>query len=268
MHRRAIITNTKFVYANQRKKLRGLLRYFQYRNDKDSAEHVQQFDDRGQRVDRWTDRGLGGEYRDILGKSLELATTTMHRNVSARLLVIAPEVHLMEAIPEDRRADVLRELTESTVENWFERMDLPTAEYAFVLHESEPTDTRPDGRLKDETQLSQSYLHSHVVLAATVPGFEQDREGYKVYDKQIRALHEAGRDAMEQIWQRELGVERVAELNQELEERTQKYLELDAVQTRDEPQHALEQRAISNEATPSPRMPQRDFEAGLEREID
>jgi len=270
MHRRAIITNTKFVYANQRKKLRGLLRYFQYRNDKDSAEHVQQFDDRGQRVDRWTDRGLGGEYRDILGKSLELATTTMQRNVSARLLVIAPEVHMMEAIPEDRRADVLRELTESTVENWFERMDLPTAEYAFVLHESEPTDTRPDGRLKDETQLSQSYLHSHVVLAATVPGFEQDREGYKVYDNQIHSLHESGREAMEQIWERELGVERVAELNQELEERTQKYLELDVAQARDTGQREAEPELMADSLTRETDVDplQLDRDRSLEREFD
>src|SRR4051812_30372920 len=121
MHRRAIITNVKFAYANQRKKLRGLLRYVQYRNDKDGAEHVHQFDEYGQRLERWTDRGLGHEYREILDNVLDLATTTMQRNVGARLLVIAPEVHLMEAIPEEQRADILRELTESTVENWFER---------------------------------------------------------------------------------------------------------------------------------------------------
>lgn len=271
MHRRAIITNVKFAYANQRKKLRGLLRYVQYRNDKDGAEHVRQFDDHGQRLERWTDRGLGNEYRNILDNVLDLATTTMQRNVGARLLVIAPEVHMMEAIPEEQRADILRELTESTVENWFERMDLPTAEYAFVVHESEPSDTRPDGQLKDETQLSSSYLHTHVVLAATVPGFEQDREGYKVYDRQIRALHEAGREAMEQIWERELGVERVAKLNQELEERTQKYLELDAAQARDTGQHETELTvdSLTRKMSVAPIQPvSLDRDRDLEREFD
>jgi hypothetical protein len=227
MHRRAIITNTKFVYANQPTKLRGLLRYFQYRNDKTSADHVRQFDEQGQRVERWRDRGLGSDYREILDSCLDLATTHLQRNVSARLLVIAPEVHWMAAIPEDRRLDVLHELTETTIDSWFEQMNLPTAEYAYVCHESEPSDMRPDGTPKDEPQLSDTYLHSHVTLAATVPGFEQAREGYKVYDRQIQALHEAGRTAMAHIWERELGVERVAELTQELEERTQRYAELD-----------------------------------------
>jgi len=174
----------------------------------------------------------------------------------------------MEAIPEDRRADVLRELTESTVENWFERMNLPTAEYAYISHESEPTDTRPDGRLKDETQLSQSYLHSHVVLAATVPGFEQEREGYKVYDRQIHTLHEAGRDAMEQIWERELGVERVAELNQELEDRTQRYLELDKAQAREEPETIIELAKPDIEGPLRSATPQSNIDVDLERAID
>jgi hypothetical protein len=233
MHRRAVITNAKFVYTRQRSRLRGLLRYFQFRNDKDSASHVRQFDEQGQRVERWVDRGLGDDHRTILHNCLDLATTDLPQNVSARLLVIAPEVHFMAAIDPERRLDVLRELTEATVENWFEHLNLPTPEYAYVCHEAQPSDLRPDGQTKDEAHLSDSYLHSHVVLAATVPGLEQPREVYKIYEKQLRTLHEAGREALEQIWERELGAERVAELNQELEERTQRYLELDTAQGRD-----------------------------------
>jgi hypothetical protein len=232
MHQRSLITNLKFTYKDQRRKLLKLAKYYQHRNDKDGASHVHQYDAYGQKVERWVDGGLGNHYRDVVDNCLNFATDNLKRDVGSRLLVIGPEVNLMQALPEERRSDILRELTENTLEAWFERMNLPTAEYSYVLHESQASETRPDGRLKDAENLSNTYLHSHVVLAATVPGFEQDRQAYKVYDKQISWLHEAGREAMEQIWTRELGAERVAELNAELEARTQRYLELEAEQER------------------------------------
>jgi len=271
MHHRAIITNLKFTYAKQRKTLRTLLRYLQYRNDKTSAEHVRQFDEHGHRINRWTNQGLGETHREILDTALDLATTGLKNNVGARLLVIAPEVHLMDAIPQERRTDVLRELTEATVENWFERINLPTAEYAYVVHEAEPAETRPDGRLKDETALSQTYLHTHVILAATVPGFETERQDYKVYERQIEALHEAGREAMAVIWQRELGLERVDELNQELEDRTQRYLALDAMHERNVESlgRDTEPHALDKTLDPAPLPPpQRNLDLGLGLERD
>jgi hypothetical protein len=240
MHRRALITNLKFVYADQKRELRGKLRYFQFRNDKTSASHVRQLDEFGQRVERWVDRGLGDEHHAIVAGCQAQATDNLKRNVSARLLVIAPEVHFMAAIAEDRRLAVLHELTEATVENWFEQMDLPTPDFAYVVHEAQPSDLRPDGRPKDEPRLSDTYLHTHVVLAPTVADLEEAKLTYKVFEPQLRTLHEVGREAMQQIWERELGTERVAELNQELEERTQRYLELDMAQEgRDTPEIAL-----------------------------
>jgi hypothetical protein len=227
MHQRSIITDTKFVYADKRDELRGKLKYFQFRDDKDGASHVRQFDEDGERVRRWIDRGLGDEHWQIFQNCEALATDDLQRNVSARMLVIAPEVHMMQAIPEERRIAVLEELTAQTVENWFERMDLPTAEHAFVIHDSRPSDERPDGHDKDEAHLSEHYLHSHVVLAATVAGLGE-RETYGVYREQIQQLHEVGRDAMARIWERELGAERVAELDAELAERAERYQRLDA----------------------------------------
>ena len=41
-HRRSVMTNMKFVYADQTAKLRGVLKYFQYRNDKDGRDTIQQ----------------------------------------------------------------------------------------------------------------------------------------------------------------------------------------------------------------------------------
>jgi hypothetical protein len=227
LHPRSIITNLRFTYKDQRRKLMGLTKYYQYRNDKSGATHVRQHDREGQRVERWIDCGLGNHYSQIVQHCLDRSTTDLKKNVGARLLVIGPEVHLMQAIPAERQMGLLKELTETTVENWFEKLHLPLPEYAYCIHESEPSTTRPDGRLKDEAERSGSYLHSHVVLAATVPGLDVERQSYKVYDKQITLLHEAARESLEHLWTRELGKERITELNQQLEARTQHYLELD-----------------------------------------
>jgi hypothetical protein len=232
-HPRSIITNLKFTYADQRKKLGGMLKYFQYRDDKDGRTHIPQIDEQGKRVPRWVDHGLGDNHRAVLDACGELATDDLKRNVGSRLLVVGPEVGLMHAVPEERRVEVLKELTEATMELWFERMDLPTPSYAFVCHESQPGDERPDGRLKEDGH-SESYLHTHVVIAPTVQGLVQERESYRVYEKQIGWLHEAGRDAMEAIWERELGVEHYAELQADLTERDNYQKELDTQHERRE----------------------------------
>jgi hypothetical protein len=228
VHARSITTNLKFTYQEQHKKLHRLLRYFQYRDNK--VQHIPQYDRFGKHINRWVDCGLGRQHQDILNRVNRLSTDTLKRNVGSRLMVIGPEVTLMHAIPYERRVDILNELTEKTMELWFDHMNLPTPEYSYIVHESQPAQHRPDGRLKDEPQ-SKSYLHTHVVFAPTVQGIEHDREGYKVYDKQIHQLHEAGREALQEIWERELGVERFAELQAELNERDLRQRQLDLQQT-------------------------------------
>lgn len=261
IHRRSVTTNIKFAYKDQKKKLHGLLKYVQFRDDKEGASHVYQFDEFGKRLERWVDRGLGNDHQEILENVLDLATDDLKRDVGARLLVVGPEVNLMQAIEPEKRVDVLRELTEKTVENWFERMNLPTGEFSYVVHESQPSDNRPDGRLKDEGQ-NASYLHTHVVLAPTVWGVERERETYKVYDKQISMLHEAGRDAMEEIWERELGVERFAELQSELAERDVRQRELDR-----QHQQAELEKLFAIEKPLEIEMPSLDMDTGLELDL-
>ena len=263
-HPRSMITNLKFTYADQSKKLGGMLRYFTYRDDKKGHSHIPQIDEQGKRVPRWTDHGLGENHYQILANCGELATDDLKRNVGSRLLVVGPEVGLMHAIPEERRIEVLKELTEATMELWFERMDLPTPPYSYVCHESQPGDEHPDGRMKEDGH-TESYLHTHVVIAPTVPGLVQERESYRVYEKQIGWLHEAGRDAMEVIWERELGVERYAELQADLTERDRYQRELDAQHERRE----LEA-AFAVERRPEPMLEQEleAIEEGLDMGLE
>ena len=80
-HPRSITTNLKFTYADQRRKLGGLLKYFQHRDDKDGRGHIPQIDEAGRRVPRWVDRGLGSSHGRILQQIGELATDTLKHDV-------------------------------------------------------------------------------------------------------------------------------------------------------------------------------------------
>ncbi len=211
---RSVISNLKFIYKKEGDHLKGKLKYFQHRDDRDT--HIQQRDENGEPVRRWEDRGLGDNYNSIAQSCANLATTGLKNDVGARTLVLSPQVEFMAAIPPDMRMAVMAELTDATVERWFEEMRLPQAEYAFVVHKGEVKTDRPEGI----EQENKEFVHSHVVLAATTPGFSQDRENYKVYKEQLDDLHRVSTEEMERIWTRELGVERVQELNQELEQLT------------------------------------------------
>jgi hypothetical protein len=260
LHPRALIADVKFLYANKGEDLGRYAKYLQYREQREGSHHVQQIDEQGQRVERWVDRGLGDNYGDITNECLKLATTGLKQNVGARLMVISPEVHWMDAIPESRQGLVLRELTEATMEGWFDHLKLPTPEYSYVIHDAESSASRGDGRDKDEHS-NAPFLHTHVIFAPTVAGVETDRRDYRIYEKQIAALHEAGRDAMEQIWTRELGVERVAELQAELIERTERLQALDRAQAEQEMTLIMEYEAP---ITPAREM---DEPIALNREI-
>ena len=210
---------------------------FQYRDDR--RKHIKQVV--GKR--RWVDKGLGQTYGAINKNCHKLATQGLQKNVAARTLVISPEMSFMQALPEHRRLPVLAELTETTLERWFDAMQLPTAEHSYVIHRGLSKDKRPDGLTKD-VDGEQEFLHSHVVMAATVPGFEADREKYWVGKRQLPMLHEAAREAMEHIWTRELGAERVQQLNTELEAKVQHLRELN-----EERQQQAVQRATPDNQT-------------------
>lgn len=224
MHRRSVITNARFIYKHDGKQLRGKLRYFQYRDNK--QDHLPQVDQYGDPVRRWEDHGLGAYHAEIARSCEALATEDLSQDVSARTLVISPQIDLMQAIPPERQEAIIAELTGAVVEGWFDAMDAPTPDYSFVVHHGETADERPDGRPKD-VEGRREFLHTHVILAATVPGLETERETYRIFSDQLRTLHGVSRDAMERIWERELGRERVQELNQDLETLTQELAALD-----------------------------------------
>ena len=90
MHRRSVITNAKFIYKRDSKQLRGKLRYFQYRDNK--HDHLSQHDEHGEPVRRWVDRGLGTYHAEIARNCEASATQDLANDVSARTLVISPQM--------------------------------------------------------------------------------------------------------------------------------------------------------------------------------
>ena len=221
LHTRAMIANQKFIYKKEGNHLKGKLKYFQHRDDRNT--HIQQLDENGDPIRRWIDKGLGSSYNSIAKRCEELATSGLTNDVGARTLVLSPQVEFMAALPTERRAAVMVELTEATVESWFEAMNLPQTEYAFVVHRGDVKNDRPEGI----EQENREFVHSHVVLAATVPGLIEERDNYKVYKEQLEDLHRVSSEEMERIWTRELGAERVQALNQELEDLTERLQQRD-----------------------------------------
>jgi hypothetical protein len=105
---RAIITNTKFDYVGD-KKLAGKLRYFERREQ--ANEHLSQRDPNGDKIQCWIDMGLGQDRRAILKTLKATATSSYKKNVLARRAVISPAVNFMQAIPEEKQIDIIKELT-------------------------------------------------------------------------------------------------------------------------------------------------------------
>jgi hypothetical protein len=174
-----------------------LLKYVQYRDDRDS-HLLQQI---GQT--RWYDRGLGNHYRMIARLCSQLARDPVNQDaVLVRMMVVSPHPTLMTALPPAKRQTALRDLTESMIEGYFAARELPVPEYAFVIHDP-------------QTEGGVQRMHSHVFFPATVP----DLEGRRAYDlrrKQMPEFHVVRDQTITQFWTRLVGAERLNELDQQL----------------------------------------------------
>lgn len=199
MKKHALVCNLMYRHDSRaaRGDLIGLLKYTQYRDDRD--HHIPQHDG----LERWYDRGLGNNYRSIANRLMRLSADRINKDdVLARMMVVSPHPDLVAALPARQRQRALAELTETMMERYFEARDLPVPEFAFVIHDPPTEDGAPR-------------LHSHVFFPATVP----DMEGRRHYDlrrEQMPLFHEVRDRAISEVWTRLLGPDRVAELDANL----------------------------------------------------
>jgi len=160
-HKQMCVANLKYKKptAADSKKAKGLLRYLTYRDSRDG--HIKQVS--GQ--ERWVDHGLGHTVREIA----ETCDRYQSEHVLAFTLVFNPRPDLIAMVPEKKRARFVRELTESTLDQFFEACGLDTGvEYAYVQHNRASEDPQAPG-LPDP--------HTHVILPGT---YFDEGEGQRV----------------------------------------------------------------------------------------
>lgn len=158
-------------HGTGRKGLSSTLKYLQYR-DKVQNQLAANRD-----YERWQDRGMGLHWRDIMKNSDDLQS----KHVLAWTWVISPAPDLMALVPEEQRRDLVCDLTEHIVEDYYLERGFTLPEYSFILHDRE-------AKMEDGSEIMQQ-LHTHVVLPGTAPLPGSDRGA--VYNNK-----EKGHDAL------------------------------------------------------------------------
>jgi len=196
MSKPTIIPNWKYQKPTKGgyKGLKKLLKYVSHR---ESPDHRPLEPDV-----RWVDCGLGDSWKTVYLNAGQLAGPY----VLAHHLVISPAPDLMQLVPEDIRQEVVREVTERTIETWHSERGLNVPEYSYCLHDR---DTDDDYGLQQ--------LHTHVFVAGTIDNGLGERLSHRVNREQVctdrggldRAdnLHRIARHEFEQILDRTIGQE-------------------------------------------------------------
>ncbi len=209
MAKPTIIPNWKYQKPSKGgyKGLKKLLKYVSHR---ESPDH------RPVEIDeRWTDCGLGKGWREVYENAGKLTGPY----VLAHHMVIAPAPDLMLLVPEELRHDLVREVTERTIEAWHEARGLNTPEFSYVLHDRDTDD-----------DYGMQMLHTHVFVAGTIENTIGERQSHRVDRQQVCTdrgglnrednLHHIARQEFETLLDRTIGQDwrllREAELEQDV----------------------------------------------------
>lgn len=156
------------------KGLRSTLKYLQFRDNR--TDHLAQIQD----DERWRDLGMGKHYREIF----EQCDNLKSQHVLAWTWVVSPAPDLMALIPEEQRRDVVCDLTERIVEDYYLERGFTIPEYSYILHD----------RQTDEEDMQQ--LHTHIVLPGTTPSiaerlpvYNNKSEGHDKLFREIATYH-------------------------------------------------------------------------------
>lgn len=151
------------------KGLRNTLKYFQYRDNR--TDHLLQTDD-----ERWRDFGMGTHYREIFEQCDQLKS----KHVLAWTWVVSPAPDLMALVPEAKRPQLVCDLTEKVVEDYYLERGFDIPEYSYVLH-----DRLTDSEEGDDPM---QHLHTHVVLPGTAPSLAEREPVYNNKERGHDAL--------------------------------------------------------------------------------
>jgi hypothetical protein len=167
------------------KGLRSTLKYVQYREDYNTNASPEKL------RDRWQDLGMGAHYREIF----EACDRLKSRHVLAWTWVVSPAPDLMALVPQDKRRDVVMDVTERVVEAYYEARNYQTPPYSYVVHD----------RLTDE---GEQQLHTHVILPGLAPTIEGWEPLYiNKREKHDELFNNIAREEFEQALDRTIGPE-------------------------------------------------------------
>jgi hypothetical protein len=187
----------KWQYFNPSKENhRNLKRFLKYVAFRENAEHFEL-----EEHDKWTDAGLGANWQEVYANLTDLKGPY----VLAHNMLISPAPDLMALVPDDLKHEVVREVTERTIETWHIERGLAVPEYAYCLHDRDTS---------DEYGLQQ--VHAHIFIAGTIENSIGERESHRVNKEQVVAgerpmsrsdnLHRIAHEQMEHMLDRTIGI--------------------------------------------------------------
>jgi hypothetical protein len=182
------VSNVKYKKptANESKRMGNLLKYLTYRESRtEAARHA------GGR-ERWLDHGMG----DSVAEIAERCEAYRSEHVLIFSIVINPNVDLIRMVPPERREQFVRQLTERTLNDFFDARGIDTGvEWSAVMHHR-----TTDG----EEAPGQHNPHTHVVLPGTYYDADEGRRKPLYFSRNreinhIDLLHEVTQQNMAEL---------------------------------------------------------------------
>jgi hypothetical protein len=161
-----------------RQGLKATLKYLQFRDKRNN--HLA----KAHTFERWQDRGMGVSHGEIYRNCDALQS----KHVLAWTWVISPAPDLMELVPVSQRRELLYELTERVVEDYYTERGFDVPEYSYLMHSA-----KTKGK---DGEPPQEHLHTHVVLPGTAPStvdrlpvYNNATKGHDRLFRQVAAQH-------------------------------------------------------------------------------
>jgi len=167
------VTNVKYKKPtqNEARRMKNLLGYLTYRDSRD--DYVAQVSG----VERGVDRGMGHSVKQIA----DHCESYQSEHVLLFSLVVNPNPDLIRMVPHDEREAFVRQLTERTVEGFFDARGIDTGvEYSYVTHHRQT-----DG---DESP-GQHNPHTHIILPGTYYDADEGRRRPLYFSKNREVNH-------------------------------------------------------------------------------
>ena len=158
--------------------LKATLKYLQYRDKRNN--HLAQSRD----YERWQDHGMGIHHGEIYRNCDHLQS----KHVLAWTWEISPAPDLLALVPEDQRRDLLYNLTEQIVEDYYTERGFDVPEYSYLMHSAKTK--------AKNGEPPQQHLHTHIVLPGTVastadrlPVYNNATKGHDRLFREIASRH-------------------------------------------------------------------------------